>query len=77
MEYGQVLRLAFIINVESTNDASRVFLPRLKPNCSSPRSPLDSAQSVMMVHILTVIIRRMLDGIVIGRYWTGSRESPT
>lgn len=74
--YGQFLVLAFLRRVESTNTASKVLLFLLKPNCSCPRKPLASTTSVMCLHILTVRIRRIFDGIVIGRYIEGCSESP-
>ena len=75
-EYGQCLLLALAMRVVRTKTASSVLLPRLNPNCSGPSRPLASAASVIRPHILTVISRRMLDGMVIGRYWPGSKESP-
>ena len=74
--YGQFLALAFLSKVERTKTASMVLLPLLKPNCSGTRILLASATSVMDLHIRTVSSRRMLDGMVMGRYWLGWRESP-
>lgn len=68
IEYGQVLRLAFCMREVSTNTASRVLLPFLKPNCSGPSRPLASAAAVIFPHILTVTRRNKFDGTVIGLY---------
>ena len=75
-EYGQLFFLAFIIMVVKTNTASMVLLPFLNPNCSGPNRPFTSAARVILSHILTVMSLRMLDGMVIGRYWPVSRVSP-
>jgi hypothetical protein len=74
--YGHFLPFALRRRVESTKMASRVLLPLLKPNCSCPRRELASAASVMWVHILTVSSRRRFDGMVMGLYWQGCKESP-
>ena len=74
--YGQFLLFAFFSSVDKTKMASSVLLPLLNPNCSMPIRPLDSAASVMLLHILIVINLSKLLGIVIGRYWAGWRESP-
>ena len=73
---GQRLFFAFFKRVVRTNAASRVLLPRLNPNWSSPRRWLSSTAAVISPHILTVTNRRRLEGIVTGRYWDGSREFP-
>ena len=75
-EYGQLFFLAFIIMVLKTNTASMVLLPLLNPNCSGPSRPFASAARVILSHILTVMSRSMLDGMVIGLYWPVSRVSP-
>ena len=75
-EYGQLLSLALLRRVVRTNTASTVLLPFLNPNCSGPNNPAVSAASVIRAHILTVSSLRMLDGMVIGRYWPVSRVSP-
>ena len=75
-EYGQLLALALVNRVVSTNTASRVFRPLRNPNCSGPSIPLSSAMAVILLHILTVMSLRMLEGTVIGLYWAGCRESP-
>ena len=73
---GQRLFLAFFSSVVRTKAASIVLQPRLKPNCSSPRSLFSSTASVIRSHILTVIKRRILEGMVTGRYWDGSSVFP-
>ena len=75
-EYGQFFLLAFWNNVESTKIASLVLLPLRNPNCSGPSMLFDSATSVISLHILMVSNLRRLEGMVIGLYWPGSRESP-
>ena len=75
-EYGQLFFLAFIIMVLKTNTASMVLLPLLNPNCSGPSRPFSSAALVILAHILTVMRRRILDGMVIGLYWAVSKVSP-
>ena len=74
--YGQFLALAFLSSVERTKIASIVLRPRRNPNCSGPRMLFASVTSVMVLHIRTVSNLRMFDGIVMGRYWPGWRESP-
>ena len=75
-ENGQRFRFAFMMRVVRTKAASRVLLPLLKPNCSGPRRPLVSAAVVILSHILTVMRRRRFEGMVMGLYWPGWRESP-
>ena len=75
-EYCQVFDLALLNKVVKTKTASSVLLPFLKPNCSCPTIPSLSAMSVILVHILAVISRRMFEGTVIGRYIDGCKESP-
>ena len=75
-EYGQDLALALFIKVLRINTASIVLLSFLKPNCSGPNIPCFSAMSIIFLFILLVISLRMLMGTVMGRYWTGCRESP-
>ena len=76
VENGQRLLLAFFSKVESTNTASIVLLPLLNPYCSGPSRPWDSAMSVIRPHIRTVRSLRMFDGMVMGRYCAGDKESP-
>ena len=75
-ENCQVFDLALLNRVVKTNTASKVLLPFRKPNCSCPTIPSLSAISVILVHILAVINRRIFDGTVIGLYIDGCRESP-
>ena len=75
-EYGQFLDLAFLMRVESRNTASTVLLFFRKPNWWGPISPWASVMSVIRVHILTVRRRSRFEGIVIGLYCPGERESP-
>ena len=74
--YGQFLVLALLRRVERTKIASAVLLSFLNPNWSGPSMPLVSAASDMLLHILTVRRRRRLEGMVMGLYWLGMRESP-
>ena len=73
---GQRFFIAFLNRVVKMNTASMVLLPFLNPNCSGPSRPLSSAALVIRVHIRTVMRRRILDGMVIGLYWDGSKVSP-
>ena len=74
--YGKVLAFALRRRVERRNTASRVLRFFRKPNCSCPIKPFFSAASVICLHILTVSSLRMLEGMVIGRYWDGCSASP-
>ena len=73
---GKRFNLAFLIRVDNTKTASKVERVLLNPNCSSPISPWSSDMLVIRLHILTVRTRSKFEGIVIGRYWAGERESP-
>ena len=73
---GQVLALALLNKVVRTKRASRVDLPCLNPNCSSPSIPSASAIAVILLHILFVMILSMLEGMVRGLYCPGDNESP-
>ena len=75
-EYGQLFLLAFCRSVVKIMTASIVLRPLLKPYCSGPNIELASTMLVIFSHIRMVIKRRRLDGIVIGRYWAGLRDSP-
>ena len=75
-EYGQFLALAFLMRVESTNTASTVLRCFRNPNWWGPIKPWASVMSVMRVHIRTVNSRSRFEGIVIGLYCPGERESP-
>ena len=63
---GQRFFLAFFMSVVRTKAASIVLRPRLNPNCSGPRNWFSSATVVIKPHILTVMSRRMLEGMVMG-----------
>ena len=75
-ENGQRLALAFFRRVERTKTASIVLLPFRNPNCSGPRSPWISDKVDTVSHIRIVMSLSKFEGIVMGRYWPGDRESP-
>ena len=76
MAYGFLCFLAFWSSRDKTKIASKVLLPFLKPNCSSPNIPCFSTMAVILEHIRVVINLRMFEGTVIGLYWLGFKESP-
>ena len=75
-EYCQFFALACFSNVVKTKTASRVLRPCRNPNCSGPTIPCSSAMLVIFLHILAVMSRKRLEGMVMGLYWLGSSESP-
>ena len=66
-EYGQDLALALFNKEVRMKTASIVLLSLL----TGPNIPFFSAISIILLFILVVISLRMLEGTVIGRYWTG------